>query len=81
MMSMPTWHLEYAKVVLNEWYEKAEGFLRQEQFFLNLVIPSSSSANDVKRKALHCKTAGLVWSDRYKLLLDAPRKYENVGEY
>lgn len=74
-MTTPTWHLEYSKIVLKEWYEKAEGFLRQEKFFLNLVIPARSAANDVKLKALHCKTAGLVWHDRYKMLLDCQRSY------
>jgi len=28
---------------------------------------------DCKRNALHCKTAGLVWYDRYKMLLDVQR--------
>lgn len=74
-MSTPTWHLERAKELLNEWYDRMEGFLRQEKFFLDLVIPSKDSANIVKRSALHCKTAGLVWHDRYKMLMDCTREF------
>lgn len=72
-MTELTWHLERAKIVLEEWYLSADYYLRQEQFFLNLVVPSQQSANDVRSKALHCKTAGLVWHDRYKMLLDVQR--------
>jgi len=73
-MTIPTWHLERAKAVLEDWYDKAEGFLQQEKFFNNLVVPAYDAANDVKRKALVCKTTGLVWHDRYKMLLDCCRK-------
>ena len=68
-----TWHLECAKTVLDEWYLSAEYYIRQESFFLNLVIPSRKYAGFVRGKALHCKTAGLVWHDRYKMLLDTQR--------
>lgn len=73
-MTSLTWHLEKAKESLEYWYDKAEGFLRQEQFFLNLVVPCEKAANDCKRKALHCKTAGLVWHDRFKMVMDTKRK-------
>lgn len=73
MNNTPTWHLDRAKQVIDEWYTMAEGFLRQEKFFMNLVVPAEKSANDVKRNALHCKAAGLVWHDRYKMLLDCTR--------
>ena len=72
-MTELTWHLERAKATLNEWYMIAENYLRQEQFFLNLIIPSEKYAGIVRGKALHSKTAGLVWHDRYKMALDTQR--------
>lgn len=72
-MTELTWHLERAKIVLEEWYLSADFYIRQENFFLNLVIPSRKYSGIVRRKALHCKTAGLVWHDRYKMLLDVQR--------
>lgn len=77
-MTIPTWHLEYAKVVLREWYERAEEFIlnskqgtKLQQYWMTPYY---------KRKALHCKTAGLVWHDRYKMLLDCQRSYGNFEE-
>lgn len=72
-MTELTWHLERAKIVLDEWYLLADYYLRQQNFFLNLVVPSSKYAGIVRGKALHCKTAGLVWHDRYKMVLDCQR--------
>ena len=69
-----TWHLDQAKECLEDWYRDSEKFLRQKEFFLNLAIPAYDAANDVQRKALHCKTAGLVWHDRFKMLLDVQRR-------
>lgn len=73
MEEMP-WHLQRAKDTLDEWYAIAETNLRQERFFLNLVVPSEKYAGLVRGEALHCKTAGLVWHDRYKMILDCQRE-------
>lgn len=70
-----TWHLERAKVVLNEWYERMDNSLFAENFFMNLTIPRRALAYNSARIALHCKTAGLVWHDRYKMLLDCQRSH------
>ena len=39
---------------------------------------SCFTRKDYNRLALKAKTLGIVFHDRYKLLLDAPRKYEDV---
>lgn len=72
-MTELTWHLERAKTVLDGWYEKMDSCLFAENFFLNLTIPRQELAAKTARQALHCKTAGLVWHDRYKMLLDVQR--------
>ena len=72
-MNIPTWHLERAKAVLNEWYERMDSSLFAENFFMNLTLPRHTLAANSARAALHCKTAGLVWHDRYKMLLDTQR--------
>lgn len=68
------WHLQRAKATLDAWYEMAEASLRQERFFLNLVVPSEKYAGVARSDYLHCKTAGLVWYDRYKMILDYQRE-------
>lgn len=72
-MTELTWHLERAKAVLNEWYERMDRSLFAENFFMNLTVPRRILAANSARTALHCKTAGLVWHDRYKMLLDTQR--------
>ena len=74
-MAELTWHLERAKAVLEEWYQKVDALL----FYSELAVSRYKSqiniegSNQYKRTALHCKTAGLVWHDRYKMLLDTQR--------
>lgn len=75
-MTEETWHLKAAMDTLDKWYQEAEGFIKQREFFLNLVVPCYNAANDVQRKALHCKTAGLVWHDRFKMVLDTRRNFK-----
>lgn len=76
-MSDLRWHFDKAKQCMDDWYTDSEKFLRQKEFFLNLVIPATVAVNDVQRKALHCKTAGLVWHDRFKMILDVQRRSIN----
>lgn len=67
-MTTPTWHLERAKAVLDEWFDRAEMWddIGKEH-------PWAKSA--CKGNSVVCKTLGLVWHDRYKMLLDVRRKY------
>jgi hypothetical protein len=71
-MTIPTWHLERAKAVLEEWYDKAEKLIHYAELAISIYPTKSNhkAANQYKRRSLHCKTAGLVWHDRYKLLLE-----------
>ena len=71
-MNSLTWHTEYAKVVLNKWYADWEKLLElAELATLKSKSPINKEASkQYKRHAIHCKTAGLVWHDRYALLLD-----------
>lgn len=71
-MNKPTWHLDRAKAVLQEWYEKAERLLEYADLAVSIYPTkfNKKGANQYRRAALHCKTAGLVWHDRYKLLLE-----------
>lgn len=71
-MNNLTWHIGRAKELLSQWYAQAAQFelksvqgTRWQQFWMTSFY---------KRKVLHCKTAGLVWHDRYKMLLDCQRK-------
>lgn len=76
-MSTPTWHLERAKTILDNWYESADYALSLiDKYPVThwLLQPLRHKQNaDCRRAALHRKTAGLVWHDRYKMLLDVQR--------
>lgn len=74
-MTALTWHLNRADEVLKEWYMKVDA-LREYARLAVSIYPTKfnqQGANDYNRTALHCKTAGLVWHDRYKMLLDCQR--------
>lgn len=76
-MTKLTWHLEQAKVMLDKWYKCAENSLaiidKYPVTHWKLQSQRHKQNADCKRNALHCKTAGLVWHDRYKMLLDVQR--------
>lgn len=63
-----TWHLTRAKEALEVWYNKADDYLtlatkaRKGWLF--------STEKECKQQALKCKTLGLVFHDRYKLVLE-----------
>lgn len=67
-MTELTWHLTRAKEVLEEWYDKADDYLilaaksRKGWLF--------STEKECKRRALKCRTLGIVFHDRYKLVLE-----------
>lgn len=65
------WHEAEAKSALERWYADWEMFLAMAKI-------SMFTRKDYNRLALKAKTWGIVYHDRYKLLLDAPRKYEDV---
>lgn len=76
-MTIPTWHLEQAIMMLDKWYKFAENSLalidKYPVTHWKLQPQWHEQNADCKRNALHCKTAGLVWHDRYKMLLDTQR--------
>lgn len=76
-MTTPTWHLQQAIVMLDKWYKFAENSLslidKYPVTHKFLQAQRSKQNNDCRRNAMHCKTAGLVWHDRYKMLLDTNR--------
>lgn len=76
-MTTPTWHLGQAKYMLDKWYQFAENSLalidKYPVTHRLLQEQRHKQNNDCRRNALHCKTAGLVWHDRYKMLLDCTR--------
>jgi len=64
--TIPTWHLERAKAVLDAWYDRAE-------MWRDIAKEHPWAADDCKANALVSKTLGIVWYDRYKLLLGTQR--------
>ena len=65
------WHELEAKAALERWYADWEMFLAMAKI-------SMFTRKDYNKLALKAKTWGIVYHDRYKLLLDARRKYEDV---
>lgn len=69
-MSTSTWHLERANQALDEWYTIANQFLQLASKYNNRFGLFTKVNNKSKRDALVSKTLGLIYHDRYKLLLD-----------
>lgn len=65
------WHELEAKRVLERWYT-------DWQVYLGMAELSVKNKDKYNKLALKAKTLGIVYHDRYKLLLDAPRKYKDV---
>ena len=76
-MTTQNWLSEQALLLLNKWYacaDKSTGLIDKYPVTHKLLQKQRvKQNNDCKRNALHCKTAGLVWHDRYKLALDVSR--------
>lgn len=68
-MNIPTWHLERAKVILDQWYKVKDDFLESAEQCQKLIF-CNNQVGDCKRLALKCKTLGLIFHDQHKLLMD-----------
>lgn len=74
-MSELTWHLQYAKEVLDQWFAKADRLFEYADLAVS-VYPNRfnrEGAAKYRATAIHAKTFGIVWHDRYKMLLDCRR--------
>lgn len=83
-MTELTWYLEKAKDILDYWYKASEQALSLIDKYpvTHWLLQSQRHKQnaDCKRAALHRKTAGLVWHDRYKMLLDCQRSYTTMRD-
>ena len=68
-MTNLTWHLDKANESLQRWYEKAEDYLTLAKAFGKMWF-FNHSERECKQQALRCKTLGIVFHDRYKLVLE-----------
>ena len=68
-MTNLTWHLYKAKKSLSSWYDKADEYLELAKSFRKMWF-FANSERECKRQALKCKTLGLVFHDRFKLILE-----------
>jgi len=66
----PTWHTEYSKVILNKWYDDWEHWLLTAEEWKGMKLSYPNTVAYCNRQALKCKVLGIVWHDRYKLLLE-----------
>ena len=64
-----TWHLDKAKQTLEDWYDRADEYLDLAKAFRKMWF-FTNSERECKRLALKCKTLGIVFHDRYKLVLE-----------
>lgn len=64
-----TWHLDKAKESLSRWYTKADEYLDLAKAFRKMWF-FANSERECKRQALKCKTLGLVFHDRFALVLE-----------
>lgn len=66
-MSNPVWHLQQAEISLACWYSDAD-------WWLDMAKQFTFASRECKQASLRFKTEGLVWHDRYKMILDCNRK-------
>jgi Uri superfamily endonuclease len=64
-----TWHLDKAKETLEAWYQRADDYLALAKAFSKMRF-FGNSERECKQQALKCKTLGIVFHDRYKLVLE-----------
>lgn len=67
-MTELTWHIERAKESLEYWYSQVDDYLtlaaKAHKWWL------FSTEKECKQRALKCRTLGIVFHDRYKLVLE-----------
>lgn len=71
-----TWHLDKAKTILEVWYSKADALFEYAELAIS-IYPSNfnrKAADKYRATAIHAKAFGIVWHDRYKMMLDCHRK-------
>lgn len=68
-MTELTWHIHKAKESLEDWYDRHHAYLELAKTF-NKMWFFTNSVRECKQQALKCKTFGLVFHDRFKLLLE-----------
>lgn len=64
-----TWHIEKGNESLQQWYEKADDYLILAKAFSKMWF-FANSERECKQQALKCKALGIVFHDRYKLVLE-----------
>lgn len=79
MIELPTWHIERAKSSLEYFYTRWEKLM----LFADAATKTCNSkfnrlwANKYRQAALENKASGIVWHDRYMLLLDCRRSWSS----
>lgn len=68
-MTELTWHLDRAKQSLDEWYDRRDAYLELAKTFSKIWF-FRKSFRECKQNALRCKTLGLVFHDRFKLIIE-----------
>lgn len=68
-MTNLTWHLDKAKETLEVWYQKADEYLALAKAFSKMWF-FANSERECRQQALKCKALGIVFHDRYKLVLE-----------
>ena len=63
-----TWHTDKAIEALHRWYKQAEDYYDLATKCRKVWM--FSAARKCKQQALKCKTLGIVFHDRYKLVLE-----------
>lgn len=71
-MITPTYHLQRAISSLDYWYDYVAWWQHMEKKWSMVKFSSlrEDLAKVARRQALKCKTLGLVYHDKYKLILD-----------
>lgn len=64
-----TWHIDRANKLLEDWYDRADDYLALAKAFSKMWF-FTISERECKQQALKCKTLGIVFHDRYKLVLE-----------
>jgi hypothetical protein len=68
-MTELTWHIDKASESLECWNKSAEEYLELAKKFREVWL-SKGLERECLQQALKCKTLGIVFHDRYKLILE-----------
>lgn len=68
-MTELTWHLDRAKESLDKWYKSRDDYIELANKYSRMWF-FGKQVRECKRQALKCKTLGLVFHDRFKLILE-----------